>query len=88
MWSPMRKADLIYEKSVTKKVLNMLKVNFRHVSGFCASFAAHMFVGEKVSVMPNEKDSTLFRQYLENSVFLCRLTHFSYPFQDAQISTG
>lgn len=61
----------------------MLKVNFRHVSGFCASFTAHMFVREKVSVMPNEKNSTLFRQYLENSVFLCRLALFSYPFQGA-----
>lgn len=58
----------------------MLKVNFRHVSGFCASFTAHMFVGEKVSVMPNEKDSTV--------LFLFRLTYLSYPFHDAQISTG
>lgn len=61
----------------------MRKVNFRHVSGFCASFTAHVFVGGKVSAMPNEKNSTLFRQYLENSIILCTLAHFSYPIQSA-----
>lgn len=63
----------------------MLKVNFS--CGFFASFTAQMFVGEKMSVMPNEKNSTLLHTFfLENSVFLCRLAHFSYPFQGAQIS--
>lgn len=62
----------------------MLKVSFSHISGFYASFTAHVF-GEKVSVMPNEKNSTLFRQCLENGVFLCRLAHFRYLIQ---ISTG
>lgn len=74
MWSLVGKADLIYEKPDIKKVLNMLKVNFRHVSGFGANFTAHIFVCEKVSVMPNENNSTLFRQYLESSIFLGRLT--------------
>lgn len=42
----------------------MLKVNFRCVSGFFASFAASVFVGKKVSFMPNGKNTKLFRQYL------------------------
>lgn len=61
---PVRKADLIYEKP-DKNVLNMLKVNFRCASGF---FAAGVFVGKKVTFMPDGKNATIFRQYLGNSV--------------------
>lgn len=62
----------------------MLKVNFRRVSGFFASFAARVFMGKKVSFMLKEKNSTLFRQCLCNTMFiLCRPADFSYSFRGA-----